>query len=290
MSKGLGKGLGALIPQKAAPVGVREEVKELVEQTTSGVLEVPVSSVRPNPNQPRKHFDHHALEELMASIKMHGILNPIIVSPKGSDGKYTLIAGERRLRSAQTLGIKKVPVLIRDVKEQESLELAIIENIQRSDLNPIEEAAAYGRLMNEFNLTQEEVGKQLGKSRSTVANFLRMLDLPEEVQKAIAEKKISVGHAKILAGLPTVKEQETYLEKILTNKLSVKALDQATKKVRQSRTPSAKSFDPVREAQQELLRERLGTKAEIKKNGEKGQIVIHYYSQEELKRLLNELT
>lgn len=287
--KGLGKGLGSLIPQKAPPAGVREEVKEIVEQTTSGVLEVATNTIIPNPHQPRKHFDHGALEELMSSIKVHGILNPLIVAPKDASGKYTLIAGERRLRSAQTLGLKKVPVLIRDVKEQESLELAIIENIQRSNLNPIEEAAAYRRLMEEFNLTQEEVGKQLGKSRSTVANFLRMLDLPPEVQKAIGESKISVGHAKILAGLPTAKEQENYLNQILHNKMSVRELDQATKTKRKSR-PSAKSFDPVREAQEELLRERLGTKAEIKKTGDKGQIVIHYYSTEELKRLLNELT
>jgi len=289
MAKGLGKGLGSLIPAKTPPAGVREEVKEIVEQTKSGILEVPTAEIVPNPHQPRKHFDHGALEELMSSIKIHGILNPLIVSPKDSSGKYTLIAGERRLRSAQTLGLKKVPVIIRDVKEQESLELAIIENIQRSNLNPMEEAAAYERLMNEFNLTQEEVGTQLGKSRSSVANYLRMLELPQEVQKAIASDKISVGHAKILAGLATKKEQQNYLDQILSNKMSVRELDQATKTKRKSRT-SAKSFDPVREAQEELLRERLGTKAEIKKSGEKGQTVIHYYSQEELKRLLSELT
>jgi len=290
MAKGLGRGLGALIPQASSNPAVRKENKQVVESDHSGVLEIPVDKVTPNPNQPRQHFDRQELEDLTSSIKQHGILVPLIVTPKDSGGKHRLIAGERRLRAAKMLSLKKVPVIIRDVAEQEELELSVIENIQRSDLNPIEEALAYQRLASEFNLTQEVVAKRIGKSRSAITNALRLLELDPEVQKAVGEGKISVGHAKILAGLKTEKEQQAYLEKILHHKLTVKDLDQATKKSRRQNKPKGKAFDPVREAQEEMLRERLGTKAIIKKSGEKGQIIIHFYSLEELQRLLNELT
>ena len=289
MVKGLGRGLGSLIPN-ASKKAVRDEFKEVVSRDGSGVNELEIDKIVPNPNQPRKQFDHAALEELMASIKLHGILIPLIVTPADASGRHELIAGERRLRAAQTLGLPKVPVIQRQVKEQEKLELAIIENIQRKNLNPIEEALAYQRLMNEFNLTQDQVAEQLGKSRPSVANFLRLLELPGDVQKAIADGKISVGHAKILAGLKSAKDQQAYLEKIVQGNLSVRDLEQVTKKVRRKTTGQAQRFDPVKEAQEEMLRERLGTRTIIKKIGEQGQIVIYFYSPEELKRLLNELT
>lgn len=227
----------------------------------------------------------------MSSIKEHGILQPLVVSPAGKDGKHMIIAGERRFRASQMLGLKEVPVIVREVKDQQRLELAIVENIQRADLNPIEEALAYQRLMNEFNLTQEDVGKRVGKSRPGVANTLRLLELPQEVQQAVADGKISAGHAKILAGLERPSEQQAYLQRILKHNLTVRELEEQTKTVRRVTKPKAsQKFDPIQQAQEDLLRERLGTKTSIKKSGDKGQIIIHFYSREELQRLLQELT
>ncbi|MBI4122271.1 MAG: ParB/RepB/Spo0J family partition protein [Parcubacteria group bacterium] len=304
---GLGRGLGALIPRRpagatqpaastpgsaVAPTPVARASVTLGEPTSNGVLrELPLDRITADPNQPRKHFDHHSLEELSASIKEHGILQPLVVTPPDASGQHTLIAGERRLRAATLIGLKTVPVIVRDVKEQGRLELSIIENVQRADLNPIEEAAAYQRLMDEFNLTQEDVGKRVGKSRPGVANSLRLLELPADVQQAVAEGKISSGHAKILASLDRPGEQESYLDRILKHNLTVRELEEQTKTVRRaSKRAAPQRFDPVREAQEELLRERFGTKTIIKKSGGKGQILIHFYSEEELKRLLNELT
>lgn len=309
---GLGRGLKALIPANArkgaqstpaapasasAPVAVSSPASVATSvmpaaPVASGdaVLQLPLEKITADPNQPRKHFDHHHLEELMASIKEHGILQPLVVTPAGADGKHILIAGERRLRASTMLGLKKVPVLVRDVKEQERLALSIVENVQRADLNPIEEAMAYQRLMHEFNLTQDDVSKQVSKSRPAVANALRLLELPVEVQQAVAEGKISSGHAKILASLDRPSEQKAYLERILKHQLTVRELEEQTKTVRKAHKPKSATFDPIREAQEELLRERLGTKTLIKKAGDKGQIIIHFYSTEELKRLLNELT
>lgn len=254
------------------------------------IHELALEKIQPDPKQPRKHFDHHSLEELMSSIKEHGILQPLVVTPADKTGKHLLIAGERRYRASTMLGLKQVPVIVRDVKEQQRLELSIVENVQRADLNPIEEALAYQRLMNEFNLTQEEVGKRVGKSRPGVANTMRLLELPDQVQQAVAEGKISAGHAKILAGLERPSEQQAYLDRILKHGLTVRELEEQTKTVRRVQQPKAQKFDPIVEAQEELLRERLGTKTVIKKSGDKGQIVIHFYSQEELKRLLQDLT
>lgn len=295
--KGLGRGLGALIPsgirkQAGQAIGSGELAPAPVNVVAAGdiVHELPLDAIVPDPNQPRKYFDSHSLEELSASIKEHGILQPLVVMPADAEGKHTLIAGERRLRAATLLGMKKVPVLVRDVKDHERLALAIVENVQRADLNPIEEAAAYSRLMHEFNLTQDEVAKEVGKSRPAIANALRLLELPEEVQKAVAENKISAGHAKILASLDRPSDQKAYLDRILKHNLTVRELEEQTKTVRRQHKPAVQKFDPIREAQEELLRERLGTKTIIKKSGDKGQIIIHFYSSEELKRLLNELT
>lgn len=315
---GLGRGLKALIPAQSRKGAQTTPAPEVVSSTApasptvsqpsvsaaapvmpapvatipagDAVLQLSLDKITADPNQPRKHFDHHHLEELMASIKEHGILQPLVVTPAGADGKHTLIAGERRLRASIMLGLKKVPVLVRDVKEQERLALSIVENVQRADLNPIEEALAYQRLMHEFNLTQDDVAKQVSKSRPAVANALRLLELPVEVQQAVAEGKISSGHAKILASLDRPSEQKAYLERILKHQLTVRELEEQTKTVRKAHKPKSATFDPIREAQEELLRERLGTKTLIKKAGDKGQIIIHFYSTEELKRLLNELT
>lgn len=297
MSKGLGKGLGALIPQ-ASKQGAEEQEARPAKQATpvipaddgQRVLEVVLENVLPNPDQPRKHFDHQALEELTNSIKEHGILQPLVVMPADASGKHILIAGERRLRAAELAGLKKVPVIVREVDQHERMALAIVENVQRHDLNPVEEGLAYQRLMDEFNITQDEVAKRVGKSRSSIANSLRILVLPDEVQKAVADGKISMGHAKVLASLDSASEQADYAKQVLENKLTVRDLEQATKVSRKASRPSSGKFDPVREAQEEMLRERLGTKVAIKKSGVKGQIQIHFYSLEELQRLLNELT
>lgn len=290
-SKGLGKGLGALIPSSKPSVKQEAPSSVAPAMEKSGQMEVALEKIIPNPDQPRKHFDHLALEELTNSIKEHGVLQPLVVTPADSLGKYMLIAGERRLRASELAGLKKVPVIIREADEHDRLALAIVENVQRADLNPIEEAESYQRLMDEFNITQDEVAKQVGKSRSGIANTIRLLELPAEVQKAVADGKIKVGHAKILAGLETVAEQEAYAEQILNKNLSVRQLEEETKSAKKKRQPSrGQSFDPVREAQEEMLRERLGTKVSIKKSGEKGQIQIQFYSMEELQRLLNELT
>jgi len=298
MSKGLGKGLGALIPQASKQGAeeqetkpVKSEVVPIIQSENQGVLEIALDMVLPNPDQPRKHFDHQALEELTNSIKEHGILQPLVVMPAGKDGKHILIAGERRLRASELAGLKTVPVIVRKVDEHERMALAIVENVQRHDLNPVEEAMAYQRLMDEFNITQDEVAKRVGKSRSSIANALRILVLPQEVQKAVKEGKISMGHAKVLASLDSASEQADYAKQVLENKLTVRDLEQATKVSRKASRPSTSGrFDPVREAQEEMLRERLGTKVVIKKTGEKGQIQINFYSLEELQRLLNELT
>ena len=292
MAKGLGKGLGSLIPSSPPPARTKVKAapaKEVISDKKGGVLEVALEKLLPNPDQPRKHFDHQELEDLTNSIREHGILQPLIVMPVDASGKYILIAGERRLRASELAGLKKVPVIVRDVKDHERMALSIVENVQRSDLNPVEEAHAYQRLMDEFNITQQEVSKRIGKSRSSIANTLRILELPDEVQKAVADAKISLGHAKILASLKSTEEQKNYAMQIIDNRLSVRALEQVTKKSRKFAKPKGKSFDPVREAQEEMLRERLGTKVIIKKSGEKGQIQIHFYSMEELQRLLNDL-
>ncbi len=296
--KGLGKGLGALIPNKPAEAAASRSssapasiAAEQQIDPKDQVHQVSLDLILPNPHQPRKHFDHHALEELTSSIKEHGVLQPLVVMPADAQGKHVLIAGERRLRASKLAGLKKVPAIVREASEHDKMALAIVENVQRADLNPLEEAQAYQRLMSEFNLTQEEVSKRLGKSRSTVANILRLLDLPADIQTAVSEGKLSLGHAKVLASLDSSEEQKKYAQEALSNKLSVRDLEQATRAVRKhQRTNSGMSFDPVREAQEEMLRERLGTKVQIKKTGEKGQITIHFYSREELQRLLNELT
>lgn len=300
MAKGLGKGLGALIP---TATNVPKPSSQSESATSSGtknstqaidpknqVLQVAIAKIEPNPDQPRKHFDHQALEDLTNSIKEHGILQPLIVMPPTSNGIYVLIAGERRLRASELAGLKKVPVIVREVNEHQRMALAIVENIQRHDLNPIEEALAYQRLMDEFNITQDEVAKKVGKSRSGIANTLRLLELPEEIRKAVADGKLSIGHAKVLAGIDSPEEQASYAKQVLENKMTVRQLEEVTRDARKASKPAPKSFDPVREAQEEMMRERLGTKVSIKKSGEKGQIQIHFYSLEELQRLLNELS
>lgn len=285
---GLGRGLGSLIPnKKVAENIVSNENKEiLIDNTKNKVIEVPVDLIEVNPHQPRQVFDHEGLEELIESIKQYGIIQPLIVT-KTEEG-YQLIAGERRLRSAKILGLNTVPVLVREAGEQEKLELALIENIQRKNLNPIERAYAYQRLMDEFNLSQEEAARKLGLSRSVLANTVRFLELPAEVQKALASGEITEGHAKVIAGLDSEKAQIDFLNKIKQYNFTVR---DAEKQLRQARgrsvARSAKS--PELEEKEDLLRSKLNTKVFIKKQGKKGQIIIDFYSNEEMNYIISEI-
>lgn len=281
---GLGKGLGSLIPNKMTERVVSASADPT---TTSGrVLEVPVDSVEVNPRQPRTHFSPSDLEDLIASIKQYGIVQPLVVTQTASG--YQLIAGERRLRSAKAIGLEFVPVVVRTATEQEKLELALIENIQRQDLNPVEEARAYRALIDSFDLTQEEVAKRVGKSRSAVANTIRLLDLNDEMLEALMEGEITRSHARaLLAQSDPVLRNQMFLQ-MLAGDMSVREAEtlSSTKRAARAVTPMIK--DPNVEAQERSLESLFGTKVRIesKQNG-KGKIAIHYFSNEELYHVLD---
>lgn len=286
---GLGRGLGSLIPKKAPTAMISDENKEfLADNSGVKIMQIPVSMIEVNPQQPRQVFNHQELEELIDSIKRYGIIQPLIVTKRGSG--YELIAGERRFRSAKIIGLQTVPAIVREADEQEKLELALIENVQRKDLNPLEKAVAYQKLIHEFNLTQEEVAAKMGFSRSAIANTLRYLELPEEIQKALADGKITEGHAKVIAGLPGEKEQLEFLNNILQYNFSVRDAERESRKISKHPRPVRRSMkDPYIEEKEDLLRSNLNTKVNIKKQGEKGQIVIEFYSEEDLNSIINRI-
>ncbi len=272
----LGRGLDSLIPPKKYT---------LPQEKEEAVLEIPVEKIKSNPYQPRNVFDEQGMEELINSIKEHGILQPLVVS-KISDNEYELIAGERRLRAAKILKLEKVPVIIRSVETSKKLELSLIENIQRKDLNPIERARAYQRLIDEFNFTQEEVAKKIGKARASVANTLRLLTLPPVVQKALEDEMITEGHAKILLSLDSPEKQEAMLKRILGTGMTVREAEQLV--ISKRKRPILK--DPNLQLKEEQLQEALGTKVVIKKRGKKGKIIIEFYSEEDLNNLIKKLS
>lgn len=291
---GLGRGLQSLIPRKPLSNGDNFPRQDFSSRPVSsyeggtksagnGVLEVSIDSVRPNPRQPREHFSHSALEELIASIKEHGVLQPLVVTRRG-DGTYELIAGERRLRASKLAGKETVPVIVRTASEQEKLELALIENLQRQDLSPIEEAKAYKMLIEEYDLTQEEVAKRVGKSRPFVANTLRLLTLPQEVQKAVALGKITSSNARTLAGLSSAEEQKKWMAQMMKEGMTSR---EAERKVTVKRRTVI--VDPQASADEEALREALGTKVTVEKRGGKGIIAIGFYSDEEYRALVKRL-
>ncbi len=279
MNGALGRGLASLIPTGSG------QPPAAAPASREGVLQIPTSTIRANPRQPRKATDHAALEDLINSIREHGIVQPLVVIQKGTG--YQLIAGERRLRAAQILGMKTVPAVVRDATTQQQLELAIVENVQRKDLNPMERAFAYQKLIDEFNLTQEQVAKQVGKSRVTVANTLRLLDLPTEVQQAVADERITEGHAKVIASAPTPEAQLKLLREILERNLSVRSGEEIVKRttVGRRKTPAEPEFV----AAEEELRERFGTRVRIDKRGRVGTITIEFYSAEEFRALRQRL-
>lgn len=235
--------------------------------------------------QPRKFFEHSALEELVNSIKQYGVLEPLIVSPLG-EGQYKLVAGERRLRAAKILNLQTVPVIMRSVSEQERLEISLIENIQRRDLNPIEEATTYEKLIDEFHLTQDEVAKKVGKSRSQIANACRLLTLPQEIQALIAGGKISVGHAKVILELKTPAEQLQMVKRALGQNLSVREIERKVK------VKTAREVPPISQKIKQVeisLSEYLKTKVNIKPKRQGGVVEIEYYSDEELASIVERL-
>ncbi|KKR06506.1 MAG: Stage 0 sporulation protein J [Parcubacteria group bacterium GW2011_GWC2_39_14] len=285
---GLGRGLDSLIPRKVIKDAIAEPHRDfLLNDNINQILNVPVDEITANPYQPRTVFDHEDLESLIESIRLHGIIQPLVVT-KSKEG-YELIAGERRLRASKILGLATVPVIVREAGEQEKLELALIENIQRRNLNPIEKAVAYQKLVDEYNLSQEEAADKLGVSRSSLANTLRFLDLPAEIQRSLAREEITEGHAKVIAGLSGEKEQLDFLKKILQYNFTVRDAERARQSTQTSRPRAQAKRDPEVEDKENILREKLNTKVDIKKKGGQGEIVIEFYSEEELASIINQI-
>jgi ParB family chromosome partitioning protein len=282
---GLGKGLGSLIPGQYNKT--ENFSAALPPLPGERVEQISVDKITSNPHQPRHDFDPEQLQNLAASIKEHGILQPLILSTIGA-GQYQLIAGERRHRAAQLVGLKTVPAIIRQAKEQEKLELALLENIQRQDLNILEEAMAYQRLIDEFNLTHEEIAKRVGKSRPVISNALRLLKLPENIQREIASGKISPSHARVLASL-SGEELTKFYQQIVSGKMTVAQAEQAKQQVSVKKHFRSLTIEPQILADQEELRQALGTKVEIKKKHGQGQIILHFFSPEEYQKLLRDL-
>ncbi|MBI3600061.1 MAG: ParB/RepB/Spo0J family partition protein [Nitrospinae bacterium] len=269
--RALGKGLKALIP--------------VAEEKQAGILEIPIEDVRPNRYQPRKTFDDSKLAELVSSIKEKGVVQPIIVQKL--DSGYELIAGERRWRAAQKAGMDKIPALIKEVTNEESLELALIENIQRENLNSMEESRAYQRLADEFNLTQEEISKKVGKDRSSIANYLRLLKLPQEIQDSISNEELTMGHARALLSLNSAKEQISLKDMIIEKGMSVREIESIINRDRQSkREPAKRTIDIFKNRLGEELQRFFGTKVNIIKGRKRGKIEIVFYSDEDLERIV----
>lgn len=287
----LGKGLGSLIPNKGKSNNAHDYFSLHAfnnEEILNGqqVMSVAIDKISANPWQPRTNFDNEKLNELAESIKKHGIIQPLVVTRVGD--AWQLIAGERRLKAAQILNMTEVPVIVKEVSDRDKLELSIIENIQRHDLNCLDEASSYKRLMEEFGLSQEDIAKQLGKSQSTVANMLRILQLPIVIKEALGANKITFSHAKIILSYPGKTEQIKIFKKILHSDLTVKQLDELAHRT-VLKDKNEKKQDPILVSYEDKLAKNLGAKVIIKKRGERGQIVIDFYSHEELKNLLEKL-
>lgn len=290
---GLGKGLDSLIPSKPM-----EEKKGSEDQATlqDSKVMVSIDKVEPNAEQPRKAFDEDALMELSDSIKQHGVLSPLWVHEvkNGKETFYEIIAGERRWRAAKKAGLKEVPVIIMDLTEQEIVEISLIENIQREDLNPIEEALAYKKLLDEFNLKQDEVAERVSKSRTAVTNSMRLLKLDDRVQQMVIDEMISTGHARAILAITDKDKQYEFAQRVFDEKLSVRDVEKEVKKLssEKSNEPKPESkIDPklltIYNDLQEQMKKTLGTKvAIVPKDNKKGKIEIEYYNQDELDRLV----
>jgi ParB family chromosome partitioning protein len=281
--RGLGKGLGALIPPSTPPKPASPEVQ-------AGAIEIVIDQIVPNPHQPRQSMDEAGLQELANSIREHGLIQPLIVTR--AETGYQLIAGERRWRASKLAGLAAVPAIVKESSPQQMLELAIVENIQRADLNPLEEAEAYAQLMQDFDLTQEAVAERVGKSRTAVANTVRLLNLPDSVKQSLASGKISEGHARTLLSLKSQADQIKAMETIIERGLNVRQTEALVRQYQTEAPPPAKSPRPaLTPHDRRLLRRfesRLGTKVELSRtDDEAGRLTIHFYSQEEFQAIFN---
>ncbi|MDD5567035.1 MAG: ParB/RepB/Spo0J family partition protein [Patescibacteria group bacterium] len=280
--QGLGRGLNALIPERADKAVSTRPIMGKKE-----VVDIPLEEISANPRQPRSKMDRHDLEDLVNSIKAHGIIQPVLVSP--SKNGYQLIAGERRYQASKMLGLKTIPALIRTLRDNEKLEIALIENLQRENLNPLDRARAFQQLIDEFGLTQEEVSRKVGQSRSQITNTLRLLNLPQEVKEAIIGNTISEGHAKALLSLSSAEEQLKYLKRIIVHGLTVRQTEGQIRSVSVKAHRRKIGPEPEIRNLEEKLAGKLGTKVKITKQGSGGKIVIEYYSEEELRSLTKRL-
>ena len=275
---GLGKGLDALIPagEGAASAG-------------GGILQLPVERIQPNPRQPRHAVDPEELKDLTESIRAHGVLQPLLVTFNGSD--YLLIAGQRRLQAARLAGLEFVPVILRQASDIQQLELALIENLQREDLNPLEAAEGYQRLCDEFSLSHEAIAEQVGKSRAAITNTLRLLKLAPAARQALSANRISEGHARALLGLPTAQAQGAALQTVLKRDLNVRQTEELVRRLsgqrRTSAKPSRRSAEET--ALEDQLRQSLGTRVLLRRGTRGGSIILHFYSDEELNALVDRL-
>jgi ParB family chromosome partitioning protein len=276
--KGLGKGLGALIS------AANEEVNE-----NKGVVELKINEIEPNSNQPRKKFDDEKLNVLSESIKKHGVVQPIIV--KKEDNTYRIVAGERRWRAARMAGLKSIPVIIKELSNKQVMEIALIENLQREDLNPIEEAEAFEKLINEYNLTQEELSESIGRSRSAISNTIRLLGLPQKVKNCLINQEITSGHARAILSIENENLKEKVCDEIIEKNLTVRQTESLVKKyLNESKKANKENKDNKNSDELIKIEENLqgifGTKVRLVSNNKKGKIMIEYYSEDELDRLL----
>ena len=301
---GLGRGLDALFPEKTVQSKpktvktVKEEKKVAVDtkkssqqETSNGERMMKISMIEPNREQPRKKFDEDALRELSESIKQYGVLQPLLVSDKKD--YYEIIAGERRWRAAKLAGLKEVPVIVKDFSEQELVEISLIENIQREDLNPVEEAMAYKRLIDEFHLKQDEIAERVGKSRTAVTNAMRLLKLSEKVQQMLIDEMITAGHARAILAISDKEKQESVAMKVFDEKLSVRETEALVKRMLEPPKTEKKSKfssaeDAIYESLEEKMKSIMGTRVQIhRKKNDKGKIEIEYYSKDELERIID---
>ena len=300
--KALGRGLGAFFPDTDIDGDSADAVSRSISAPVSNepadmvntVIEVPVGNIRPNPHQPRKHFDEIRLQELSASIRQHGLIQPITVRHLGSH-RFELISGERRWRATMMAGIDRIPAYVREVNDNDSIALALIENLQREELNPIEVGQGYQRLIDECEYTQEQVATRIGKNRSTVTNTLRLLNLPAVVQAALRDGKISMGHARALVSVEDADAQEKLLLKAIEEDYSVRQIEEAVRHLAGASRKKRKTLSPKDQLDIEFqeisnrLRKKLSTKVQIRRKGDGGEIRIEYYSADELERLISHL-
>ncbi len=292
----LGKGLQSLIPpkQKATEVDY-PKISQPLRDKKESIFDIEVNKIKANPYQPRHEMEQRALKELAESIRQHGILQPLIVTKdvkstaRGQAAEYQMVAGHRRLEAAKMIGLPHVPAIIRDSTEQQKLELALVENLQRTDLNGIEKAKAFKKLQEEFDLTHEEIAKKVGKSREAVTNTMRLLNLPDDVQQGLIQGKISEGHARTIAGIKNPAAQQALYEEILQNNLSVRQVEQRVREIYVQAHKRRVAFDPELKNIAQKIEMFLGAKVQVKKSGVGGKVVINFESKGDLEKITQKI-